>query len=209
MNYLPNSSDRIDRYRARNAKKCQCGVWIDKKSKRCLACYRASVAARWSAAPTQLEHGYARKGKIHPLHQMWRGMLQRCNNPNNARYASYGGRGILVCERWCKFVNYMADILAEIGPRPKGKGKGGRALYSIDRKDNDVGYQPGNVRWATSAEQGTRTTRSVSLSYKGRTMPVRAWASQFGITIPTLRARKRLGWSDARCIEQPVRRHEK
>jgi hypothetical protein len=64
---------------------------------------------------------------------------QRCTNPKNARYQEYGGRGI----EW-RFKSYE-EIYIELGPCPEGK--------SLDRINNDGHYEPGNVRWATSAEQ--------------------------------------------------------
>jgi hypothetical protein len=73
----------------------------------------------------------------------WRGMKQRCRNPNNPAYPSYGGRGITVCERWNSFENFYADM----GPRPSPQ-------HSIDRwPNNDGNYEPGNCRWATKSEQ--------------------------------------------------------
>lgn len=33
----------------------------------------------------------------HSLYRTWYGMIDRCNNPSNAAYESYGGRGITVC----------------------------------------------------------------------------------------------------------------
>lgn len=48
----------------------------------------------------------------------------------------------MVCERWLKFVNFLADM----GPKPSPK-------HSIDRKDNDGNYEPDNCRWATALEQ--------------------------------------------------------
>lgn len=106
--------------------------------------------ARVRVTPSTRTHGHTAGGKVHPLHRVWREMIQRCTNPNNARFARYGGRGIRVCDRWlASFENFLADM----GPRPEGKTSGGRALYSIDRKDNDGHYEPGNTRWSTTLEQ--------------------------------------------------------
>jgi len=77
-----------------------------------------------------------------PEYRAWASMVQRCTNPNNARYDRYGGRGISICVRWNKFENFLADM----GPRPT---KG----HSVDRKDNEGNYEPGNCRWATRSEQ--------------------------------------------------------
>lgn len=78
-----------------------------------------------------------------PEYRAWTDIWQRCGNPNDARYSSYGGRGISVCARWGSFINFLADV----GERPSPD-------HSIDRyPDNDGNYEPGNVRWATRSEQ--------------------------------------------------------
>lgn len=75
-------------------------------------------------------------------YKIWAQMIDRCTRPANGRYLDYGGRGIIVCDRWRKFINFYTDV----GPRPSMR-------YTLDREDNDGNYEPGNVCWATAAEQ--------------------------------------------------------
>ena len=73
-----------------------------------------------------------------PTHKSWLAMMDRCvqrNNPN------YKGRGIIVCERWNKFSNFLKDM----GERPKG--------MTLDRIDVDGNYEPSNCKWSTPKEQ--------------------------------------------------------
>ncbi len=88
------------------------------------------------------KHGHSPKnGKPSPTYNSWRGMKKRSLNPNNPNYRYYGGRGIKVCKRWMDFENFLADL----GERPEGK--------TLDRIDNNKGYEPGNCRWATPKQQ--------------------------------------------------------
>lgn len=82
----------------------------------------------------------------HPLFRTWDHMKSRCFNPNNKEYHNYGGRGISVCPQWRRsFTSFVRYILKHLGPRPRGR--------SLDRKDNNRGYEPGNLRWATRRQQ--------------------------------------------------------
>lgn len=108
----------------------------------------------WRGRPQPHESKpYERHGMHHsPEHAAWRNAKQRCTNPNTSNYNRYGGRGI-------KFLfTSFEQFFAEVGPRPAGVDAKGRALYSLDRKNNDGNYEPGNVRWATKDEQHANQT---------------------------------------------------
>jgi hypothetical protein len=75
------------------------------------------------------------------IYNRWAAMKQRCLNPRNTQYPDYGGRGLELYEDWKNFLPFFADL----GDAPPG--------LSLERFNNDVGYQPGNVGWATPLEQ--------------------------------------------------------
>ena len=83
-----------------------------------------------------------------PEYGTWWGMVQRCTYPRHNRFHIYGGRGIMVCDRW----RYGEDgksgfecFMSDMGSRPEG--------CSIDRVDNNGNYELGNCRWATASTQ--------------------------------------------------------
>lgn len=102
-------------------------------------------------------------------------MIQRCHNPKHPRFELYGGRGIAVCDEWRDKTNGYARFLAHAGPRPSGK-------HSIDRIDNDLSYQPGNVRWATQAEQMNNTRRNRKFVVDGKTQTLTQLERESGLT---------------------------
>jgi len=78
-----------------------------------------------------------------PEFWIWIGLRRRCMYASYVSYPRYGGRGISLCERWR---NSFENFLADIGPRPS-------AEHTIERIDDSGHYEPGNVRWATTAER--------------------------------------------------------
>ena len=87
---------------------------------------------------------YKHGGEGTRLYRIWKGMRQRCYNPNIKNYANYGGRGITVCDEWRNSFEAFRDWALANGYCDD---------LSIDRIDNDKGYSPDNCRWATSQTQ--------------------------------------------------------
>jgi len=114
---------------------------------------------------------------------IWREMWQRCTNPKNICYSYYGGRGVKVCDRWKKYENFIADV----GVRPNPG-------MTLDRIDNNLGYQPGNVRWATRQEQSNNTRANRWLTFEGSTLTVSQWSRKVGVKRATIFSRLSYGW---------------
>ena len=126
-----------------------------------------------------MKHGDATGGVRSAEYNIWQGMRQRCGNTNNQSYAWYGGRGIRVCAEW---QGSFEKFLAYMGRRPSSG-------HSIDRIDNDKGYEPGNVRWATTAEQSRNRSLNVMIEHDGRSACLEDWAAELGVSSVTLKWR--------------------
>jgi hypothetical protein len=108
-------------------------------------------------------HGHKRHGVGTSTYNIWQGMVARCRSPKSKDYARYGGRGITVCESWFSFPNFLADM----GERPTG--------LTLDRRDNNAGYNKENCRWATQQEQDANKRNSVHITAFGETKILAEW----------------------------------
>lgn len=142
-------------------------------------------------------HGELNKPIVSAEYETWRQMKQRCLNPRSRHYKNYGGRGITVCPEWR---DSFELFLEHVGRRPS-------PLHSLDRIDNDRGYEPGNVRWATAVEQ-QRNRRGLRLiTAFNKTQSVAAWCEETGLTHATVLARLNKGWTDpVQLLGPPSRR---
>jgi hypothetical protein len=123
----------------------------------------------------------------------WRNARARCRDTRHNAYPNYGGRGLRVAPEWESFQRFLADM----GPRP-GPG------YSLDRIDNDRGYEPGNCRWSTWRQQHNNRRGNKHIEWNGRRLTVAQWADVTGIPKVNLYLRFRYGWSPDRALTTPV-----
>lgn len=126
-------------------------------------------------------------------YRSWRGMMGRCYNKKIRSYHLYGGRGVIVDERWHTFENFFADM-----------GEAPSPTHSVDRfPDNSGNYQPGNCRWATAKQQALNRRNNRLLTFHGETLPATAWAERLGIPESRVHGRIRHGWSAERIFTEP------
>jgi hypothetical protein len=127
------------------------------------------------AMEVRVKHG---KHK-HPLYLTWYNMIRRSGN------FEYGESYLLVevCEEWKNSVNdFIKYVDIVLGPKPS-------KVHSIDRIDNNKGYQPGNIRWATKVEQSNNRKCVRLYTYKGETNTIRYFADKYGANFNTVRTR--------------------
>jgi hypothetical protein len=114
-----------------------------------------------------------------PEYKSWMGIKDRCLNEKCKHYPSYGGRGIGLCNRWLDFEKFFEDM----GPKPSPK-------HSIDRINNNEGYDPDNCRWTTQLTQMNNTRRNAKYEAHGKLQTITEWARDLGI--PDYEVRRRL-----------------
>lgn len=94
------------------------------------------------------------------IYKVWADMKQRCYNKTASSYKYYGGRGITVCELWIfNFLAYYNFVRKLKNYEVEG--------YSLDRIENEKGYEPGNVKYSTKSEQTYNRRTWGKSKYKG------------------------------------------
>jgi hypothetical protein len=153
--------------------RCDCGNELNvdprslgKHTKSC-GCLQREAVSTSSAA--RVKHGGSRGRSA--SYNIWIKMKGRCLNQNDNKYPLYGGRGILVCQKWQEdFAAFDADM----GPRPSNR-------HSIDRINNEGNYEPGNCRWSLPIEQARNKQRHRLVQHDGRTVPLSQACDEAGV----------------------------
>lgn len=181
----------IDEVSASRSKKwicrCECGV------EKSILGYSLRTGRSKSCGCTggSFKHGQSRAKSRSRTYKSWVAMKSRCYDSRHEAYYRYGGRGILVCDRWFEsFENFYADM----GERPAG--------MSLDRFPNSDGnYEPGNCRWTTQIEQSRNRSGNNFVEIDGQTKTLAEWCLIYGQPYTRVRARLQSGWEPKTALE--------
>lgn len=125
------------------------------------------------------------------IYHTYKHMKQRCYNKNCKDFKDYGGRGITICDEWLNDFMAFYNLAYENGYKD---------TLTIDRIDNNKGYEPSNCRWISNQEQQNNKRNNVLLTYNGKTQTMAQWVECLGLKSGTVRMRHHRGWSDKECL---------
>jgi hypothetical protein len=123
-------------------------------------------------------HGQTRNGKPTKPYWVW---INIKNSANCQNFAQYNEEGIMVCNEWA---SSFKAFYAAVGEPPTSK-------HILRRIDSNLGYEPGNVRWATWKEHYQYT--STCITHNGKTRTLMQWAKYLGISYTTVFRRMKKG----------------
>lgn len=101
------------------------------------------------------------------LRKIFKGMKDRCYNPNLKDYRWYGAKGIKVCDEWLAYPKLFEEWAFA---------NGYKTGLTIDRIKEDKDYTPENCRWVTGAfnakyKSSTRIIEVDNVKHTGREWP--------------------------------------
>lgn len=121
----------------------------------------------------------------------WGNIIDRCENKTHKHYEKYGGRGIVICDRWRNSYELFLD---DMGAAPSKK-------HSIERLNVDGNYDPTNCVWATAKEQANNRRNNVIAEYNGESNTLMYWCEKLGLKY------SRVNWAinnNGKTLEQVV-----
>lgn len=170
--------------------KCDCGNEIIVKrtnlrsgnTKSC-GCLHSDVLAKRNET-----HGLSKTRQF----SIWQSMIQRCYNPNTKFYERYGGRGITIYDEWKNDFKAFYDWSLQNGYQDN---------LTIDRIDNNKGYEPTNCRWSTQKEQCENRSTTRLFEVNGQVYSANELSKISGISARLIKQRvDRDGWTIEKAI---------
>ena len=150
-------------------------------------CYRKEQAFKANYKPNNI-----RKTRIY---RIWTKMNCRCYNSNSQYFKNYGGRGIIICDKWKDFENFYDWAM----------NNGYQDDLTIDRIDVNGNYEPSNCRWITRKAQNNNKTNNHIIIYNDIQYTLSQISDLLNLKSSTIRARLKRGWN----IEEALNTHLK
>lgn len=126
-------------------------------------------------------HGESFHTALSKEYAAYRSAKKRCNNPKDKDYPRYGGRGIVFT--FSSFEEFLSDV-----------GRAPTPEHTLDRVDNNQGYQPGNLAWSTRSEQQRNRIANRLLTVNGVTKTTIEWSDGDEIIARNIGLRLYRGW---------------
>jgi hypothetical protein len=164
---------------------CDCGNELNVKlghlksgnTKSC-GCYKSEIRTKLNTT-----HGNAKSKNRSTEYVSYHAMISRCYNKNQRSYADYGGKGVIVCDRW---LNSFENFLEDMGKKPNSN-------YTLERIRVNGIYEPNNCKWITRAEQSKNKRTSVWHEHNGVKMILSDWAKFLNVHPSAIRLKIRSG----------------
>lgn len=176
---------------------CDCGK-IHKTRLSCLTRDESKSCGCYAKQAASERNGTHRLSK-HRLYHVWRDANRRCNDPKRKDYSLYGGRGILMCDRWSSenpegLKNFIEDMEPSF-----------EEGLELERVDREGSYEPNNCTWVGRREQTNNVSTNRSITYKGTTLTASEWGHLLGVKATILTDRVGYcGWDDEKALSTPV-----
>lgn len=117
------------------------------------------------------------------LYKVWENMKTRCFNPKSNRFYRYGGRGITICDEWLDFKSFSEWALLN----------GYKDGLSLERKNIDKDYEPGNCCWIPIEKQAQNKSNTVWITYQDKKMCMAEFSKIANVSINVIRNRLKKG----------------
>lgn len=127
------------------------------------------------------------------LYERYRNILRRVNDP--LRY-----KGVNICEEWKNdYLNFREWAL----------NSGYNDSLTIDRINNEKGYQPDNCRWVTAKQQANNRRSNLVIEYENKKYTMSEFADAINLPYNTVKQRIKNGWSIEDVVNTPYKSRKK
>lgn len=134
------------------------------------------------------QHGHVKLNSY--TYKTWRSMKSRCYNKGVSNYKYYGGRGIVVCDRWKNsFLNFLEDM----GERPYPEA-------TLDRIDPNKNYEKSNCQWKSQAENNNRKATVRYVEHNGVSRNIMQWCKELKLSRSWVHNRIKRGFTPAQAL---------